>query len=399
MSNPEIEKKGDILIVDDVAENLELLFNMLTRNNYEVRRVLSGKIAIKIAEIEPPDLILLDIRMPEIDGYEVCRRLKKSEITKNIPVIFLSALNDIFDKVRAFQVGGVDYINKPFHLEEVLARVENQLKLVRMQKQLQQQNLVLLKTNKDLHQRTNELEILNKELAIFNSRVSHDIKNHLQVINGLSAILWETYKQEKNLDRDYADFLKQINDAGNEINQIIEDLKRLSLVNNTHLEISDVNLSEMVEGILLNLKKQQFWRKIDFKIRENVIVKGDKNLLKIALENLLNNAWKYTSKKDHSFIEFGCLSPPHPNHEAISNNLNLATEPVYFIKDNGAGFEMEQAAEIFAPFKRLHSSEDFEGTGIGLATVYKIINLHNGKIWCEAQVNQGATFFFTLMVD
>lgn len=382
----ETELKGDILIVDDVPENLELLFNMLTKHNHEVRRVLNGKQALKIAEIDAPDLILLDIRMPEIDGYEICEKLKSSPKTKDIPVIFLSALNDSFDKVKAFEVGGVDYINKPFNLEEVMARVENQLKILKFKQQLEQKNLILLKTNQQLEQQKNELEIANKELEAFNSRVCHDIRNHLQAITGFSGLLLDD--NEAKLNSDFLENITLINEAGENIAQIIEDLKRLSEVNNFKLNINSVNLSDLIIKLISNLQKQQPDRKIDFKIIPNIIVNADEKILRIAIENLINNAWKYTSKKDNSYIEFGTIKPDESSLDD--------TELIYFIKDNGIGFDMEKSQEIFTPFTRLHSPEEFEGSGIGLATVKKIINLHGGKIWYESQINQGATFYFTV---
>lgn len=144
----------DILIIDDVPDNLQLLFTMLIEQGYEVRRVLSAKQALKVIEIEPPDLILLDIKMPDLDGYELCKILKSQEKTKHIPIIFLSALNDTFDKVKAFEVGGVDYITKPFQLAEVVVRVENQLRLLKMQKEIEQKN--------------NDLTLLNQKLEALN---------------------------------------------------------------------------------------------------------------------------------------------------------------------------------------------------------------------------------------
>jgi two-component system sensor histidine kinase/response regulator len=373
--------KGDILIVDDVPENLELLFNMLSEYNYEVRRVLSGKQALKIAEIDPPDLILLDILMPEIDGYEVCEKIKKSDKTKHIPVIFLSALNDPFDKVKAFQVGGVDYINKPFNLEEVLARIENQLALLRSQKKLEKKNQILLEKNQQLDRQKKELEIVNKELEAFNNRVSHDISNHLQSIQGFSEILLDDSQVQNSLDPESLEYMKIIKYAAKNIDQIIIDLKRLSHINSIKIELDYFDLSAMISEIFSNLKTQYSSRKTNLQIVPNIIVKGDINLLRIALENLINNAWKYSSKKDHTFIEFGTIKSP---------------QLTYFIKDNGAGFDMNKAQEIFTPFKRLHSSQEFEGTGIGLSTVEKIINLHGGKIWYNAEIDQGATFYFTL---
>ncbi|ACK69438.1 response regulator receiver modulated diguanylate cyclase [Gloeothece citriformis PCC 7424] len=156
--NQEIaQSKGDILIVDDIPENLEILFKTLQEQGYEVRRVLSGQQALMVVEADPPDLILLDVKMPHIDGYEVCRHLKAQEKTAQIPVIFLSALHEVFDKVKAFRVGGVDYITKPFHLEEVLSRIETQL-LIQRQK-------VLLQTEILQRQKAEEaLQAINKKL-------------------------------------------------------------------------------------------------------------------------------------------------------------------------------------------------------------------------------------------
>ncbi len=201
-------QQDDILIVDDVPENLQLLFTMLTDQGYEVRRVLSGKQALKVIEIEPPDLILLDIKMPDLDGYEVCKILKAQEKTKHIPIIFLSALNDTFDKVHAFEIGGVDYITKPFQLAEVVVRVENQLRLLKMQREIEQKN--------------NELTLLNQELEALNEYL---LKQSYQ--DGLTQIAnrryfdlrieeeWRRLQREKKplslilLDLDY---FKQYND-------------------------------------------------------------------------------------------------------------------------------------------------------------------------------------------
>ncbi|MGA9379667.1 MAG: response regulator, partial [Phormidium sp.] len=138
-----LQYKADILIVDDTPDNLRLLSNMLMSQGYQVRKAINGQLALKGVQISQPDLILLDINMPEINGYEVCKNLKAGEKTRHIPVIFISALDETLDKVKAFQVGGVDYITKPFQLEEVLARVENQLTIHQLQKQLYQQNAQL----------------------------------------------------------------------------------------------------------------------------------------------------------------------------------------------------------------------------------------------------------------
>ncbi len=364
--NKNNSNKGDILIVDDVPENLQLLFTMLTEQGYEVRRVLNGKQAINAAITEPPDLILLDIKMPDLDGYQVCEELKKHSETKEIPVIFLSALNDAFDKVKAFDVGGVDYITKPFQLQEVLVRVENQLKLMKMQRELQEKNRYL--------------SLLNKELEAFSYRVHHDLCNPLTQANGFIFLLKEKYTAQ--LDERGQKYIQAIYEAGLRMEEIVDDLLRLSHAQYSQLVFESIDLSKMVEEIIQKLQEKQGKRDIEFVVAPGLTAEADRRLLKIALENLLGNAYKYTGKKEQARIEFGLL------HQDGSQ--------VYFVRDNGVGFDAEKGEEIFAPFTRLHSQEDFAGTGIGLATVKRIIELHGGRIWSEGHPNQGATFYFTL---
>lgn len=360
------KNKGDILLVDDVPENLQLLFTMLTEQGYEVRRVLNGKQALNAAITDPPDLILLDIKMPDLDGYQVCEQLKSEPKTKHIPVIFLSALNEIFDKVKAFDVGGADYITKPFQLQDVLIRVENQLNLLNMQKQLEAKN--------------ESLTLLTKDLEAFSYRISHDLSNNIYVIKGYSYLLKQKYAHK--LDEKGQKYIQSIYQETLRMQEILEDLLRLSQCQQTVIRRESFNLSEMIKKIIEKLNKKNDHQHREFIIAEDIHVKGDQRLLKIALENLLSNAVKYTAKKEVSRIEFG--------------HLKMNSQDVYFIKDNGVGFEPETSEQLFTPFQRLHSQEEFSGTGIGLATVQRIIQRHGGKIWYEAQVNQGATFYFTL---
>ncbi|AFZ46572.1 response regulator receiver sensor signal transduction histidine kinase [Cyanobacterium stanieri PCC 7202] len=365
MNNPN-SPKGDILIVDDVPENLQLLFSMLTERDYEVRRVLSGKQALQVVDMEAPDLILLDIKMPELDGYEVCKILKAQEKTKHIPIIFLSALNDTFDKVRAFDVGGVDYITKPFQIEEVVIRVENQLRLLKMQKEIEFKN--------------KELILLNQDLEAFSHRVSHDLKNKIHIINGFTELITQEFSDQ--LDSHCKDYFRYIYDEGKRMAEVIQDLLRLSQVQNTELEYSTFNISELVTEISDKLIKENKDSIVDFVITPNIYCWGDLNLMRIVLENLLENACKYTSKTEKPRIEFGTFRKEGKN--------------ILFIKDNGVGFDSAMAEKLFTPFHRLHSEKEFKGTGIGLSTVKRIIQRHQGDIWYEAKINQGATFYFYL---
>ncbi|MDJ0658259.1 MAG: response regulator [Crocosphaera sp.] len=367
MNNPN-KYQGDILIVDDVPENLQLLFTMLTEQGYEVRRVLNGKQALNAVRVEPPDLILLDIKMPDMDGYEVCQRLKADATTQDIPVIFLSALNDSFDKVKAFEVGGIDYISKPFQLQEVIIRVENQLTLLRMQRQLKRKNY--------------ELELINKELEAFSYTISHDLRNHLNIINNITYLL--NHKYAKKLDDVVHKYIQYLEDESTRMGEIIEDLWRLSESKSNYVDmiLDSFNLSSMVDKIVDKLSIKSEGKNKKFIIEPNIYVTGDEGLIRIALENLLDNANKYTAKIKEPCIEFG--------------KLKKDDQIVYFVKDNGIGFDHKKADKLFTPFHRLHQDEEVPGTGIGLATVKRIIERHGGTIWCDAVPNEGATFYFTI---
>lgn len=357
------DRRGDILIVDDVPENLQLLFEILSEEGHEVRRVLNGSQALKAVEIDPPDLILLDIKMPLMDGYEVCKHLKKDEKTASIPIIFLSALNEILDKVKAFSVGGSDYINKPFDVYEVLMRVDNQLKLLRTTQALENQNI--------------ELKTLNRDLESFNYMVSHDLRRPLTRLLGYGELLLDSNLPEKELK----ETIEIILGAGKEMNQIITDLLHLAKIRKEKLHLESVNLSDLVSSLLRSLQEGEPERLVEIFVEPDLEVVGDRRLLKLALENLVDNAWKYTRKAATPRIEF---------MQAAGNS--------YCLRDNGAGFDLKCQNDVFAPFQRFHTDKEFKGSGIGLAIVHRIIESHQGTIWCEAAVNQGAAFYFTLNV-
>lgn len=234
--------------------------------------------------------------------------------------------------------------------------------------------------NADLKKRSLELEAINKELEAFSYSVSHDLRAPLRSIDGFSKALLEDYAD--TLDEQGKDFLRRVRSATQRMAQLIDDILSLSRITRSEMRREDVNVSTMVHEIAEELKKTQPERPAEFIIAPDIIINCDARLIRIVFENLLGNAWKYTGKKPLTRIEFG--TNPFEGH------------PAYFIRDNGAGFDMANVGKLFGAFQRLHSPSDFPGTGIGLATVQRIIHRHGGRIWAEGKVDEGATFYFTL---
>jgi signal transduction histidine kinase len=237
--------------------------------------------------------------------------------------------------------------------------------------------------NQQLLERTMQLEVLNQELESFSYAVSHDLRAPLRRIEGFSHLLLE--ESTPFLDEAGLMYLSRIQFSVTHMGNLIEDLLNLSRIVRTVMHRTDVDLSLIVTTIAEDLRQTQLDRDVKFIIAPDVTVNADPNLLSIAIENLLNNAWKYTSKCIHPEIEFGVLTQN--------------STPVFFIRDNGVGFDMAHADRLFRAFQRLHTAEEFPGNGVGLMTTQRIIHRHNGRIWADAQVNQGATFYFTLQID
>jgi PAS domain S-box-containing protein len=237
------------------------------------------------------------------------------------------------------------------------------------------------KLNEDLRRRTAELEMANKGLEAFTYSVSHDLKAPLIVAGGFCRRISERYGEK--LDDKGNHYLQRIQEACQHMNLLIEDLLSLSKATTGQMKFKSIDLSELVKSLAAQLKETQPQRNVTFAIEEGLTAKGDSRLLKIALENLLGNAWKYTIKCKEVVIEFGWAK-------------TSGDERAYFVRDNGCGFDMSMADKLFKPFQRLHSDEEFSGTGIGLATAHRIITRHGGRIWAESELGKGTTFFFTL---
>lgn len=273
---------------------------------------------------------------------------------------------------------GRQFNTKDLEITEVLARrITIALENAKIYKDSQSINALL---EQQVSLRTQELEAINKELEAFSYSVSHDLRAPLRSIDGFSNLILRDYS--KVLDDQGKDFFRRVQDASQHMGNLIDDLLKLARISRVEMNLELTNLSQMVETIAEELKISDPNREIDFLIQESVLAYVDNHLIQIVFRNLLGNAWKYSKNNPHAILEFG-TSPE-------------GSETVYFIRDNGVGFDMKYVDKLFGAFQRLHSIKDFEGNGIGLATVQRIIRRHNGRIWAVGEIDKGATFFFTL---
>jgi two-component system sensor histidine kinase/response regulator len=382
---PYTPSKESILIVDDTPANLQLLAQMLSEQGYKVRMAQDGTMALLSVESSPPDLILLDIMMPELNGYEVCSKLKASSFTKDIPIIFISALNEVFDKVKAFEVGGVDYITKPFQAQEVLARVEHQLHIRRLTQQLLEQNALL---QQEVHRREiAEAEVrkslskeqeLNQLKSYFVSMVSHEFRNPLTTILGFAELIRD-FDQQLTSEKRQA-YLRQIQESARRMTALLNDVLSIGQAEAGKLEFNPEPLDveefcrDLVEEIKLGNSVQHT---ITFS-RPSQLTKAcmDKNLLRQILTNLLSNAIKYS-----------------PEGSAVTFDLICQDEKAIFdIKDEGIGISPEDQQRLFESFQRGSNVGKISGTGLGLTIVKKAVDLHGGQIAVKSEVGVGTTF-------
>src|ERR671910_777905 len=385
---PSADDRVNILLVDDQPANLVALEAMLQGLGQNLIRAESGREALKWLLTHEFAVILLDVKMPDMDGFETAAFIRQREKSRHTPILFLTAAdNSQNHAVRGYAVGAVDYLIKPVVPEFVRSKVAvfvelaKKSELLRRQTQLlaesEQAALELAETRAEL---VRDLEHKNRELESFSYAVSHDLRAPLRRIDSFSRAILES--QADKLDESGRRYLDRVREASQQMSQLIDDVLYLSRVTRADLREQDVDLSTLAQLILTRLQESEPGRKVEIKIRPGVVVTGDGQLLRIALENLCENAWKFTSKQPESRIEFGVTQ--------------ASGEPTYFVRDNGAGFNMTYVDRLFGPFQRLHAHGDFPGSGIGLATVQRIIHRHGGRVWAEGLVGQGATFQFTL---
>jgi signal transduction histidine kinase len=359
-----MSQKKSILVVDDTRENLRLLAEILTSRGYRVRPAPNGERALASIQKELPDLILLDIMMPEMDGYEVCRQLKADEQTRHIPVIFISALGEIFDKMRAFSSGGVDYITKPFQIEEVLARIQTHLSLEEMRQKLQTQN--------------QQLQEQNRELDAFAHTVAHDLKNPLARV---STSLRMVQMYGSNLDEEMQQLI-QISLAGaHKMNSIIYELLLLASVRKEAVPLAPVNMVEVVNQALTRLSQMIEEYQPELVTPEGwPVALGYAPWIEEVWANYLSNGLKYGGRPP--FLELGAT----PEAGGLIR---------FWVRDNGPGMTPEAQAMLFTEFTRFDKVRA-QGHGLGLSIVRRILDKLGGQVGVESNPGAGSVFYFIL---
>lgn len=376
-----------ILIIDDQTANIYALQNLLEKPGREILFAVNGNEGLKAALNNTVDLIILDVQMPDMDGFEVAQVLKSHKRTKDIPIIFASAVRKEKQSImKGFEEGAIDYLSKPLDPELTKAKVSVLLKIQQQRKELLQKNLSLERAdqqikllNADLERNLTQLETLNKDLESFSYSVSHDLRSPLRSILGFSDALIDDYGDKLNSDA--RKMLEAVQRNARRMNMLINDLLEFSRLGKQEVRKTKIEFGRLVETVIENCT-QGLSSKPVFDVDVLQPASADYSLILQVWTNLISNAIKYSSKKTEPKIKIRCYQE--------------ANEHVYIISDNGAGFNMENAHKLFNVFQRLHNTSDFEGTGVGLALTHRIISKHGGRIWAEGKVGEGATFYFSL---
>ena len=383
-----MDDKIDVLLVDDEPSGLLALESALESLGENLITARSGRDALKYLLDHDCAVILLDVQMPDMDGYETATLIRERERARHTPIIFLTAAHKTDAQMfRGYAVGAVDYLFKPIDADILRSKVAAFVDLAKKTSLIKNQAQALERAHTEtkgllaaLEQKNRDLEVANKELEAFSQSVSHDLRTPLRNMVGFAEMLVEDYAA--SLDEDVRSQLQLIQNAADHMSLMLDGLLALSRVARAEMRWESVDLTQLAATIVGSFKAAAGERKIDLHIQEGLVCRGDSRLMRIALENLLGNAWKFTSKRAIARIELGFK--------------RLDGVQTYYVADNGAGFDMAYASRLFRQFHRLHAATDFEGTGVGLATVQRVVRRHGGRIWAEAEVERGATFWFTL---
>ncbi|ACY14720.1 hybrid sensor histidine kinase/response regulator [Haliangium ochraceum] len=368
---------GTVLIVDDNPENLGFLFEYLEECGFKVLVALDGEEALSYATHALPDMILLDVMMPGIDGFDTCARLKTMPEARDTPVIFMSALSDPQDKLRAFELGGVDYVTKPINKEEVLARINAHVSLRRLQTELEERNLLLEGKRRELEER-------NEELDAFSHMVAHDLRNALVRVVGFADLLLERvedYYGSAGWDGQTRDDLQSIQDSALQMQEVIDSLLLLAGISRRRVSIDPLDMGTLVGRVVGQLKERIHERQATVRVVESwPAVRGYRPWVERVWHNYIENGIKYGGTPPELDVGAG---------EIVDGMVR------FWVRDNGPGIPEEAREAVFRPFTRLHEDRA-EGHGLGLSIVQRIVKALGGEVGAERLEGGGTEFYFTL---
>ena len=424
----------NILIVDDHPMNRKLLSAQLEAEGIAVSEAGDGAEALAALEREPADVVISDVLMPNMDGYQLCHTMRKTARLKNIPcILYSNTFVSESSRKLGLEFGADLFLNKPAPVEAILAAVHEVVakggwhaqrasrtvehlkethpyskhlirelerenteadetrrrllevnhKLLLGTKRLETLEAELRESNEELErrvaERTAELQAANEELEAFSYSVSHDLRAPLRAIDGFSQAVVEDYGPQ--LPEECRRYLQTIRDGAQRMGALVDDLLAFSQLSRQPIKKQSITTANLVCAALEELGSHG-QKSHEVQVGDLPPCEGDPKLLKQVWINLLSNALKYTRKRDCVIVEVG--------------SMRQGGETVYFVRDNGTGFDMRYAGKLFGVFQRLHRVEDYEGTGVGLAIVQRIVHRHGGRVWADAAVDRGATFYFTL---
>jgi two-component system, sensor histidine kinase and response regulator len=415
--------RANILLVDDRRDKCLAMETVLAELGQNIVTVHSGKEALRLLLERDFAVILLDVNMPGLDGFETAHLIRQRKSLEHTPIIFVTGISDTETHVsRGYSLGAVDYILTPVLPEVLRTKVSVFVELFKKNQQLKRQAESLRQAHDELEmrvknrtfqlavaneslqkeiaerqraeeniryinagleqrvlERTAELAATNQELEAFTYSVAHDLQAPLRNIQSYVQLLEADWAAE--LPPEAGQYLKRIASRTKYMAQLISGLLNLSIIGKQGLKLQQVELNGIVDEVVSALKTEKPDRQIQWKIQELPVEACDPNLMKQVFTNLLSNAVKYTQPRANAVIEVG--------------RMEVNGEMPIYVRDNGVGFNMKYADKLFGVFQRLHPAAEFEGTGVGLATAERIIRKHGGRIWVEAEEKKGATFYFT----
>jgi two-component system, sensor histidine kinase and response regulator len=382
------DSRVNILLVDDEPANLHALQAVLEPLEQNLVTASSGTQALRRVLEHDFAVILLDVQMPDMSGIDAAAMIRERERSKTTPIIFLTGVVKTAEMMfKGYSAGAVDYLMKPVISGVLRAKVEVFVELAQVRHSLQQEIAErariageVSKLNMVLEQRNEDLTAANSDLEAFSHSVSHDLRMPLRHIQAYVSMIEESALPKLNADEQRR--LKGVREAAQRMSQLIDDLLAFSRIGRAAMRRAPVDLNNLVKAVITELQPEIKNRKIDWTLQQLPYISGDRPLLHQVFLNLLANAVKYTRTRTEARIQVFAVEQDD--------------EVIVGVKDNGVGFDAAYSDKLFGVFQRLHSATDFEGTGVGLANVRRIVQRHGGRTWAESVLNEGATFYFSL---